>query len=365
MLNVLHIGSHFGNIGDNASHHVVHEAIRRRTPARFQPLEIRRFYANAGELSFDEDFVRHANTFDLVLFGGGNFLEPVHAYSSSATTLDLGPGALAGLRVPFVLNAVGFDPGKGEQEELLERFRTWVGVVADHPRIMVNLRDDGSLADFRRLVGPLDRFGFGLVPDPGLFFRPQGDFPFTDREYVAVNLAGDLEAIRYPEAGAKDSLFTALRGLMAELPEEAALVLIPHVTMDVTLLGEFLRDSSDWDSRKRLLLAPLLQGYEDFWKPFDVYRKAAGIVTNRFHSLLCNLQYEIPMAVLGNYPKIPKTLERMGLTDLLYRGGGTEELVGKLLEDGDETRHHRPALVEKMRKEFETSVDRILAFAEA
>ena len=189
MLRVLHIGSHFGNIGDNASHTVVQDAISRRVPAEFENLEIRRFYANADELKFDDTFVRHANSFDLVLFGGGNFLEPVHGYSSTATTLDIRPDTLDGLRVPFVLNAVAFDPAKREDEELLGRFHAFVEDLAARANVKVNLRDDGSLDDFQRLVGPPDRFGFGLVADPGLFYQPVEDFLFTSRNYIAVNLA--------------------------------------------------------------------------------------------------------------------------------------------------------------------------------
>ncbi len=364
MLKVLHIGSHFGNIGDNASHAVIRKAILRRVRAEFESLEIRRFYANARELAFDDAFAEHANRFDLVLIGGGNFLEPVHRHSSNGTTIDLGREVLSRLRVPVALNAVSFDPGKGEDEEILERFRAWAGMVAQNPQVHINLRDDGSLEDFTRLVGSPESFGFGLVPDPGLFYRPPGPFPFSERPYVAVNLAGDLAAIRYPTPGSREALFGALRDLMAGLPEEVALVLVPHVTMDVAIMGDFLRDSSDWASRKRILMAPLLQGYDDFWKPFEIYGKASGILANRFHSMICNLQYDLPLGVLANYPKMTKTLDRLGLGELRCCGEDGTRLLARFM-GGDATRDRRPALVRRMEGEFEAAVDALLAFAHA
>lgn len=365
MLRVLHIGSHFGNIGDNASHSVVQDAISRRVSAQFENLEIRRFYRNAGELRFDDDFVRHANTFDMVLFGGGNYLEVAHAYSASATTFDISPETLAGVRTPFVLNAVAFDPAKSDDEQLFERFRTWAGAVAEHPMVKVNLRDDGSLDDFQRFVGPLSEFGFGLVQDPGLFYQPPQDFPFTNRNYVAVNLAGDLEDVRYPRPGERDALFAALRFVIGGLPDDMAFVLVPHVALDVTILGEFLGDCTDFAARKRILVAPLLQGYDDFWKTWAIYRDASGIIANRYHSLVCNLQYDIPMAVLANYPKISKTLERMGLEELTYTGVGKSDLLDRLVRGGDDSGQRRAAFVAAQRVDFEKSIDDILAFVGA
>lgn len=363
MFRVLHIGSHFGNIGDNASHSVVQDAITQRVQARFDNLEIRRFYRNAGELEFDAALVRCANTYDLVLFGGGNFLEPVHAYSSTATTLDLSPERMDELKVPFVCNAVSFDPAKLEHGELLERFSVWAEAASANPNVMVNLRDDGSKDDFERLVGPLSRFGFGLVPDPGLFYTPPHVFPFTSRNYLAVNLAGDLEEVRYPRTGDKDALFAALRGVIRHLPDDMGLVLVPHVAQDVTIIGEFLKDCTHWASRRRILVAPLLQGYDDFWKTWSLYQKASGIIANRFHSLVCNIQHGRPMTVLANYPKMAKTLSIMGLDDLSYAGGGSSELLARLVRGGDGSRQRRQALVKEQRTDFETSIDEIVAFA--
>lgn len=365
MFRVLHIGSHHGNIGDNASHAVVQAAIAERVVASFDNLEIRRFYANAGELRFDLDFALRANRYDLVLFGGGNFLEPVHTYSSTATTLDIAPEVLDALKVPFVLNAVSFDPAKREDPELLDRFRVFAHELAGRERVKVLLRDDGSREDFRRLVGEPEDFGFGVVPDPGLFYEPPQDFPFTDRNFVAANLAGDLEDVRYTGPGERDALFAALRETLAELPDDQALVLVPHVAVDVSIMGDFLRGCVDYASRRRVLVAPLLQGYDDFWKTWAIYRRASGIIANRFHSLVCNVAAEVPLVVLDNYPKITKTLEVWGLTDLAYRGGGSTELLDRLAGGASASTEFRADLLHRQSMDFERSIDEILAFAGA
>ena len=74
-MRILHIASFNGNIGDNASHIGLRNILKTLgVIATIDQIEIRRFYKNYSlfdKQSFDEDFVKMANQYDLVVFGGG------------------------------------------------------------------------------------------------------------------------------------------------------------------------------------------------------------------------------------------------------------------------------------------------------
>ena len=74
-LRVLHLASFAGNIGDLANHAGARRMLAERLgfALKFTDLEIREFYWK--QRSFDDAFVAYANSFDLLIIGGGNYFE--------------------------------------------------------------------------------------------------------------------------------------------------------------------------------------------------------------------------------------------------------------------------------------------------
>ena len=76
VIKALHVASFNGNVGDNASHN----GFRKRLidslgcSIHFNEVEIREFYESwdMGNLNMD-DFIAQCNSYDLVIFSGGNF----------------------------------------------------------------------------------------------------------------------------------------------------------------------------------------------------------------------------------------------------------------------------------------------------
>lgn len=91
---ILHLASHYGNIGDNASHLGLYNIFNEINFIKYEieKLEIRRFYKNYSlpdKLFFDSDFIRYANKFDLLIIGGGGFLDFWVENSQTGTTIDI------------------------------------------------------------------------------------------------------------------------------------------------------------------------------------------------------------------------------------------------------------------------------------
>ena len=74
-IRVLHIASFTGNIGDNANHMGFRPWFEKvsSVSVSWDNLEIREFYWK--ERKWDMDFVDLANSYDLVVIGGGNYFE--------------------------------------------------------------------------------------------------------------------------------------------------------------------------------------------------------------------------------------------------------------------------------------------------
>ena len=127
MLRVLHVASFSGNIGDNANH----AGFRRwfeglaGGPALWSEFEIRDVYR--GLRGFDAAFAAEANTYDLVVVGGGNYFELWVENSPTGTSFSVGEDAWAALKVPVFFNALGVDAGQGVPAVSRERFCRFMG----------------------------------------------------------------------------------------------------------------------------------------------------------------------------------------------------------------------------------------------
>ena len=104
-LNVMHVASFWGNIGDNANHTGMRKILSRYTGYhfRFKEVEIRDFYIMRKKRKFDDSFVREANRHDLLLIGGGNFFDLWINESATGTTIDMKKEIFEQIKVPVIL----------------------------------------------------------------------------------------------------------------------------------------------------------------------------------------------------------------------------------------------------------------------
>ena len=115
-MNILHLASFSGNIGDNASHYGLYKILNELINiSKIKKLEIRNFYRNAkgqNKRKFDKSFVDECNEYDLVIFGGGGYLDYWIPNSSTGTTFDISAKSLEEINTPILFSSLGCVPGK-------------------------------------------------------------------------------------------------------------------------------------------------------------------------------------------------------------------------------------------------------------
>ena len=128
---ILHIATFQGNIGDNASHIGLNKILETIIPIPFDLIrhEIRDYYKNVDykvRKFFDRSFVSYVNTFDLVIIGGGGFLDYFVEDSVTGTTFDISIELLDEIKTPILFSSVGCVPNNIVPDGNVHKFEVFL-----------------------------------------------------------------------------------------------------------------------------------------------------------------------------------------------------------------------------------------------
>ena len=344
-VNVLHLASFEGNIGDNANHNGFYAAMKSINSYRFEytQLEIREFYWK--KRFFDEAFVDLANSFDLLIIGGGNYFELWVEHSPTGTSIMIQPELFKQIRIPVLFNALGVDPGKGLSQGTCNKLIHFLDLILANPKHMVSVRNDGALDNVRNYIGEkyLDKIHW--TPDAGIYTSCYDDFLRMDKQYLAVNIAGDMLDLRFPvntdgitypiflEQLAEVLLNILYEGFVDEV------VLIPHIHKDLKSINDLLGKLPDEIIRTKIVVAPLLHGENSELKIFSIYKNAKMTFAMRFHANLCSIGLGTPTIGLNSYIQIQQLYKELGLSDYCVPvnkgnvGGSLEAILTSIKDD--------------------------------
>jgi polysaccharide pyruvyl transferase WcaK-like protein len=339
-LRVLHVASFAGNIGDLANHAGARRLLDEQLSHRleFTELEIREFYWKQRQ--FDENFVSFANSFDLLIIGGGNYLELWVEHSCTGTSIDIKPDHLSQLTVPTVFFALGVDTGQGYSERSVSRFSSFITTILSRHDMFICVRNDGSHRALRQVLGEETAAMIPTIPDGGFFADAAGcNSKPSGSEMIGINLAGDMLERRFDRSLSKDGFLTemalGLTELMATKPS-LHLGVMPHIWRDCSLIAELLALLPDPYLRRRVTvgrLEPNQVGLKDF---LESYRHFDLVLGMRFHANVCPTGMGIPCRGLLNYPQIELLYEELGLKERLIDvrdPGFGNRLVASTLSD--------------------------------
>jgi polysaccharide pyruvyl transferase WcaK-like protein len=339
-IRVLHLASFVGNIGDLANHAGSRRLMTEHLPydLKFTELEIREFYWK--KRSFDDAFVDYANTFDLLIIGGGNYFELWVDHSQTGTSIDISPDRLHRLKVPTVFHALGVDIGQGYTEQSAARFRSFMGTVLDRSDMFVSVRNDGSTQALQEVFGSTLATQIPTLPDGGFFVCAlPASLSVAYNDCVGVNIAGDMLEKRFDRGlsvdGFLDEMAAACCMLMDTRPS-LRLVLMPHIWRDVALIAQLLPRIEDSYLRRRVAvgtLEPTARGLDHFISSYQGFDLVLGM---RFHANVCPIGMGIPARGLLNYPQVQRLYEELDmsqrLVDVRDRGFG-QHLVESVTAD--------------------------------
>lgn len=308
---ILHVASFSGNIGDNASHiglsAVLGHFFSKVTEDR---LEIRRFYKNYSlpdKLYFDDSFVEKANAYDLLIIGGGGFLDYWVPNSATGTTLDISEATFDKLRVPTLICSVGCIPHRKVPEGNEVKFKSFLSHALSKKNVRILLRNDGS----QEVLGRIGRFPeIPTVLDSGFFFKVPAKIgcDFLNEQYVAINTTLDQLEMRGKNSKIcdKEMVSNELVTYMMSLIRNTNfhIVLLPHIYSDIKAFQLLLEKINDYYIRTKIHIAPYTHGDDGCQLLFSIYKKAAYSVGMRFHANVCNLAMNKPVSGLAVLDRI-------------------------------------------------------------
>ena len=324
-IKTLHLASFNGNVGDNANHSGFYSQLSRNLFYKFDinQLEIREFYWK--QRNFDHSFVELANSYDLLIIGGGNYFELWVDHSPTGTSIMIEPSLFKKIKIPVLFNALGVDPAQGATESNCDKFRIFLELLLSSEKYFVSVRNDGSLEAVSNFIGKEFCSKIVWTPDAGIFVEINDDFNLinTDKNYVAINIAGDMIEKRFPGNGNYidfknfKSIFRELiiNILRNDITDE--ILFVPHIHSDTELIIQILKKIPDPLKRCRISIAPLIHGQGSEKNIFALYKKAKFSLSMRFHSNVCSVGLEKPTIAMSNYRQIQKLCEEMNLLDYL------------------------------------------------
>lgn len=246
-MRILHIAAFEGNIGDNASHLGFYNILGKILGKYdVEQLEIRKAYKNYNsddKLIFDSNFANLANTYDLLVFGGGGFLDYWVKDSINGTTIDIDFDILEQIKTKVLITSVGCNPHKEVPQENYAKFEAFLNYVKKSKNIQIALRNDGSVDSIIKDFGKEYLEGVVEILDHGYFYEPSSTNTLPiEGDYVALNITDDQLTMKGGIDYNRDWYYQELESLIQSLANAGfKVVLVPHIHQDIEAIGTALK----------------------------------------------------------------------------------------------------------------------------
>jgi len=325
-MRILHLASHTGNIGDNASHigfrKVLSSLVKR--PLQIDPLEIRRFYFNyslSDKLSFNEDFAALVNTYDLLVIGGGGFLDFWVENSVTGTTLNISEEILNKITTPVFISSVGCIPHKQVPEGNVEKFRKFLDALLNRKNTFLAVRNDGSLHVLNELIGKKYFEQIPEVLDHGFFYENDGaSYKPCKESYILINTTDDQVKMLNRKTGRIDerTFIDEMHKVIDHIIDQTRLSIVfaPHIYADYKAIDLLVTRINNFQLRSRVIVAPHVQGDFGCNQIFSAYKNSKLVVGMRFHANVCSLAMGVPVVGIAALDRVSSVYESVSLPQL-------------------------------------------------
>lgn len=322
IIKTLHLASFDGNIGDNANHDGFYKYLKQNKTLKFKidELEIREFYWK--KKYFDKQFVDLVNSYDLLIIGGGNYFELWVENSPTGTSISIELELLEKIKTPILFNALGVDPGQGASEENIQKFRNFLDLLIKR-KDFISIRNDGARKAILEYVGEKYLDNIHHTVDAGFFADiPEPSEYYKSKNYIAINVAYDMQDVRFENITYEDFLKTFKNFIDKFLKENTnyEIVFVPHIYRDLTFITDLLNILDDETRRRRVSVAPLLHGKNSFKEVMSIYKGAGIVLANRFHANVCSIGMNKPTIGLSNYRQIKELYSELDNCNIVNIG---------------------------------------------
>ena len=255
-MKMLHIASFTGNIGDNCSHNGFYNILKliNIDITKIVNLEIRDFYNNRdlnNKRFFDLAFAEFANKFDLIVIGGGGFLDYFVEGSATGTTINISKKVLDSIKTPILLSSVGCVPTRFVPRGNSEKFLNFLEYVKSKNKIEILFRNDGSLKHLREQFGNKLCSHFEDILDNGFHFELKNNRIFkTKRKFIAINTSYDqlLMVKSLSKQSNLKKFYKELCKVINFIVQDLGLdvCLVPHIYQDLVGINLIIEELDDF-----------------------------------------------------------------------------------------------------------------------
>lgn len=344
-LRVLHVASFIGNVGDNANHKGSEFLRSQFLDYEFQITrkEIREFYWKEWIFN-SEDFVNEANSYDLVMIGGGNYFELWVENSKTGTSIDLGLEYLQNIKTPILFYSLGCDIGQGVPQANIEKFRIFMDYLTKSEKYFVSVRNDGALSNIEEIYGDRYKNQIIEIPDGGFFTNVANLNHFEiegEMTNILINVAGDMPEVRFPGIDGKITYETftkefakVIEKLSIESKNSLNFIFAPHIFRDIKTSYDIINNINDKVRRVNVKVAPYLNGDNGHDYIFSLYNQVDLVLGMRFHSNVCSYALKKNVIGLVNYIQISNLYKDINSHEYVEvnKEGFAEVLRDKILE---------------------------------
>ena len=338
-MRILHVASFTGNMGDLLSHRGLYNWLS-TSIGKFQAtqLEIRETYRNwDGKItwSWDKHFIHIANESDIVIIGGGNYLEPWVDESSTGTTINLDSQSLKQIKTPIFIIGVGMDFEQGVTIKSTEKLKKFLINFLSYEKNKLLLREDGSFNQLEALGLPNDIYQrIGYIPDPAFGNITKVDAKDKQNNSdIIIQLASDINHARTFEQKFRITYESFMMALMKKVYTYNGfnnLTLIPHTFDDLEMIYSLIKTSPQNIVRSNIELVGLTFKNESEKKMLEYYKKSKFAFVTRFHSVISAILMSTPFIHINTHKRIENLLKELGLSELSLR---TEIIEGDKLRN--------------------------------
>jgi polysaccharide pyruvyl transferase WcaK-like protein len=316
-IEVLHLASFAGNIGDIANH----KSFRRWFELLFSDynvswnnFEMRRFFRQ--ELNVLNKFESKVSDCDLLIIGGGNFLELWPENTPSGTSLPFSTQYLEQTNKPVFINSIGVDDGQGISQSASLNFKVLANFLASSERVFLTVRNDGSMRTISRFLDTENYARCMKLPDHGFFLDKIENAPRKKEHVLGINLAIDMPEFRFANNNNSPNQFLSefantLNSVAKENPH-LKFKFIPHMYSDIEAYAVILRNLKDELRRERVTIST----YNTSWNSKTISESYSGLsmlVAMRFHANVFGISQNIPTFSIVSYPQIEKMINEMAI----------------------------------------------------
>lgn len=316
MKKILHLATFEGNSGDMINHIGFYRILKEVIKEDYEivQVELRDFYKNKQERSFDNGFLCEINDNDLFVIGGGNFFDVRWCESNTGTTLDFSDEFLEGIKTKVLVNAIGYTEHNGilNKDLALSKFNIFLEKILSKKNWLVTVRNEGS----KKLLQNTFNKNVFEVADNGFFYKDKTTTKVNKNiSIIGFNLNTDLFHKSFNNNIDENIFIELVADYLLKLIDHYNLILFMHTPQDIQLIGKIINCVGLELFRSKITIAPYCQNENAHLELSKYYSKCDIVISMRFHSNVLCFQLGVPVIALIGHEKISHLYNSLNLND--------------------------------------------------